>query len=128
MLKKPQMITMMKTSAAFGMTMDEENAFRILDCYAQMGGKLIDTARIPVLPVTRRICHALSLDPLRLIGSGSMLMACADGERMVAALEHAGIHAAMIGWATESGCTVNGEPLSEPHADELYRLFAESEA
>ncbi|MGI6172716.1 MAG: aldo/keto reductase [Christensenellales bacterium] len=33
-------------SAAFGMTMDEENAFRILDCYAQMGGNLIDTARI----------------------------------------------------------------------------------
>lgn len=36
----------------------------------------IDLDAIPILPVCRRMCNALSIDPLGLIGSGSLLIAC----------------------------------------------------
>lgn len=86
---------------------------------------LIDTAKIPVREETRALCAALSLDPLRLIGSGSLLIACKDGARLCSALEKSGIHAAVIGRAIEGTASfVDGEPLEEPHADELYRLYS----
>ena len=85
----------------------------------------IETAKIPVLAETRALCEALSLDPLRLIGSGSLLIACGDGNRLCAALQEAGIPAAIIGKAI-AGKTgyVDGAVLEEPHADELYKLYA----
>ncbi len=79
--------------------------------------------RIPVLPVTDKICAALSLDPLRLIGSGSMLIACADGGALVSALAAAGIPATCIGKAEGRGLTAqNGAAIMPPGADEIYRL------
>ena len=86
----------------------------------------IDTTKIPVLPETRALCDALSLDPLRLIGSGSLLIACRDGETLCAALIESGIPAAVIGRAIEgSESFVDGQLLGEPHADELYRMYAQ---
>ena len=85
----------------------------------------IDTTKIPVREETRALCAALSLDPLRLIGSGSLLIACKDGETLCTALQKSGIPAAVIGRAIEGEQSfADGEPLDEPHADELYRLFA----
>lgn len=85
----------------------------------------IDTTKIPVREETRALCAALSLDPLRLIGSGSLLIACKDGETLCTALQKSGIPAAVIGRAIEGEQSfADGEPLGEPHADELYRLFA----
>ena len=73
---------------------------------------------------TRALCAALSLDPLRLIGSGSLLIACKDGKALCSALVRNGIPAAVIGKAIEGKQSfVDGEPLDEPHADELYRLY-----
>ncbi len=86
-------------------------------------GVQIDSSRIPVLSATKEICSILRLDPLRLIGSGSMLIACKDGETLVSALQDAGVSAAIIGYAANAESTVDGAPLAEPHADELYRLF-----
>jgi len=84
----------------------------------------IDTTQIPVREETRAFCEALSLDPLRLIGSGSLLIACEDGARLCAALLANGILATVIGHAIEGKISfVDGEPLTEPHADELYRLY-----
>ena len=42
------------------------------------GGHQLDIHldRIPVLPVTDRVCRLLDVDPLGLIGSGSLLMVC----------------------------------------------------
>lgn len=40
-------------------------------------------AAVPVAPVTRRVCRELSLDPLKLIGSGSLLLAVAKGHEAV---------------------------------------------
>lgn len=85
----------------------------------------IDSAKIPVREETRALCEALSLDPLRLIGSGSLLIACKDGKSLCTALERSGIAAAVIGKAIEGKLSfVDGQPLDEPHADELYRLYA----
>jgi len=83
----------------------------------------IDSKRIPVRAETDALCAALGLDPLRLIGSGSLLIACEDGEKMVHALTVRGIDACVIGTACGGqDSTVDGQPLEEPHADEIYRL------
>ncbi|NLI52919.1 MAG: hypothetical protein GX417_01185 [Clostridiales bacterium] len=88
----------------------------------------IDTDRIPVRKDTRALCAALSLDPLRLIGSGSLLIAVKDGGALVSALEKEGIPAACIGRAIEGKTSfADGAPLDEPHADELYRLYGRDE-
>jgi hydrogenase maturation factor len=42
---------------------------------------------IPILPETRAICDHFLADPLRLISSGTMLMAAADGPALQAALQ-----------------------------------------
>lgn len=84
----------------------------------------IDSMKIPVLEETRALCAALSLDPLRLIGSGSLLIACEDGAALCNALQKAGIPAAVIGKAIVGNTSfVDGNILEEPHADELYRLY-----
>ena len=86
-------------------------------------GVQLDLSRIPVLPETRAICQALSLDPLRLISSGSMLISCKNGEALVAALTKAGIPAAVIGKATGDAVTdQSGAPVDPPGSDEIYRL------
>jgi hydrogenase maturation factor len=83
----------------------------------------IDSSKISVHAETTVLCSALGLDPLRLIGSGSLLIACDNGDKMVRALSANGIEACVIGNAVDSPVsTVDGEPLEEPHADEIYRL------
>jgi hydrogenase expression/formation protein HypE len=87
---------------------------------------------IPVYPETRRICSLLNLDPLGLIGSGSLLITCkrdAAGD-LLEALAAAGIEAACVGEVLERGAgveAVNAEGSSVPwpqfKADEIARLF-----
>ena len=85
----------------------------------------IYTAKIPVREETRALCAELSLDPLRLIGSGSLLIACEDGNRLCKALNEAEIPAAIIGKAIMGTTSfVDEAVLEEPHADELYRLYS----
>ncbi len=87
-------------------------------------GAALDTSAIPVLPETQAICQALGLDPLRLIGSGSLLIACENGARLVAALREAGIPAAQIARAAGDALVFpDGTPVAPPQADELYRVF-----
>ncbi|MBQ1821512.1 MAG: AIR synthase family protein [Clostridia bacterium] len=87
-------------------------------------GAVVDKSAIPVLPETEAIADACGLDPYRLMSSGSMLIACENGERMVKALQRAGIPAAVIGRVTERDFAFSdGSPLDPPGADELYRLF-----
>lgn len=87
-------------------------------------GAVADRSAIPVLAETKAITDALGLDPYRLMASGSMLIACPDGEAMVRALNDAGISAAVIGRITDAGFAFSdGSPLDPPGADELYRLF-----
>ena len=81
--------------------------------------------KIPVLPVTKKLCKIFGINPLRLISSGSMLITTSQPEKLIEALKDKGIVAAVIGIITEDekliirdGAT---EPLTPPETDELYR-------
>ena len=86
----------------------------------------IDTEAIRILPETSAICSVAGIDPLRLISSGSMLIACPDGKGMAEGLSAIGIPAAVVGRAEKgSGLyTLAGDRIDPPGADELYRLFS----
>jgi hydrogenase expression/formation protein HypE len=91
-------------------------------------GFRIEVERIEVRPATRAICNALGADPLRLIASGALLIACRDGPRMVQGLIENGIPAAHIGEMTESGRHLvhpdaHLEEITHLDRDELYRLI-----
>lgn len=83
---------------------------------------------IPVRPETEKICGALGIDPLRLISSGTMIIAAENGQELVQKLAQAGVAAAVIGKITESGRHIfsGGEkmPLGEPESDALYAALA----
>jgi len=86
--------------------------------------------RIPVYPQTERICTDLGLDPLGLIGSGSLLITCspADAGSLMEALQAAGIEVADIGEVLREGAGVEafrgGVPVEWPSfdRDEVSRL------
>jgi hydrogenase expression/formation protein HypE len=91
-------------------------------------GFRIDVERIVVRPATRAICSALGVDPLRLIASGALLIACRDGPMMVRGLADNGIPTAQIGQMTESGRELvhpDGqiEVIDHLDKDEIYRLI-----
>lgn len=79
---------------------------------------------IPMKEVTKKICAAMGIDPLRLISSGTMIIGTENGEGLVNALQAEGIEAAVIGRLTEGEklLTQNGKtiPLEQPKSDELY--------
>jgi len=59
----------------------------------------VDVDAIPIYEETRRLCGLLGVDPLGLIASGSLLIACAEpqSDELLASLIAAGIQAARIG-------------------------------
>ena len=94
-------------------------------------GVEVELEAIPVDPVTKRLCRVCGLDPLGLIGSGSLLTVIeADWVNgYLQALGAAGIPAAVIGRITGRGkgitATFCGEPAGFPEfkADEIARMF-----
>lgn len=90
--------------------------------YAAKKGIVINTDTVPILPLTQTLCQQAGLDPLRLIGSGSLLMACKDGDALVNALNKQGIPASVIGYCKGDAClNQNDEPIQAPEADDLYK-------
>jgi hydrogenase maturation factor len=95
-------------------------------------GFRVSVERIAVREPTMAICDALGVDPLRLIASGALLIACQDGIAMVAGLEQHGVKAAQIG---EMTALADGRVLVYPDGrtesvtrldrDELYRVLEE---
>ncbi len=88
-------------------------------------GLCLEEGAIPIMPETEAMCEMLGLDPMRLLSSGSMLIACPDGVAMAKGLSGIGIPAVEIGRATEQPGVIltDGTPIHPPEADELYRLF-----
>lgn len=86
---------------------------------------------IPVYPETRQLCSAFGIDPLGLIGSGSLLICCDCGgcDRLVKRLVKEGIAVTPIGEVLEPGAgveaTENGAMCIWPkfQVDEITRLF-----
>lgn len=91
-------------------------------------GLEIELKKIPVKQETIEICEFFGINPYELISSGSMLMAAADGNRLVMDLKRAGIVACVIGKATGGNDRVicNEEErrfLEPPKTDELYKVL-----
>jgi hydrogenase expression/formation protein HypE len=86
---------------------------------------------IPVFSETDAICRALSLDPLRLLASGTLLIATApDGaDSVLRAIKATGVPAVVIGEVRplSEGITIvtngNVEPLAPAVRDEVARAF-----
>ena len=85
----------------------------------------------PYLPQTARICTGLGIDPLGLIGSGTLLIVCRPeaAEDLQHAVEARGIAVARIGEVKQPGRGVKGfrqgmpVPWPEFEVDELTRLL-----
>src|SRR3954453_6082010 len=60
----------------------------------------VDASAVPLLEETRQVCGVFGADPLRLISSGAMLIACPDLARMLAGLAELRIPATPIGRVT----------------------------
>ncbi len=94
-------------------------------CYAAGLGLILDKEAVPVTEATRQIAQAAGIDPLRLLGSGSLLIGCSQGKAMVEALRQEGIPAAVIGRVAETGFVfTDGTVIDPPREDALYDAFA----
>jgi hydrogenase maturation factor len=95
-------------------------------------GIAVQVPRIPIFPETDRLCRAMGIDPLGLIGSGSLLISCTAGssEILLRKLAASGIPAAHIGTVLDERPGIrafDGEAEVEwPRfaVDEIARLFA----
>ncbi|MDQ3701933.1 MAG: AIR synthase related protein [Chloroflexota bacterium] len=97
-------------------------------------GAVVDAGALEVLPETRAICDALSLDPLGLLASGALLAAVAPGATTLAlaTLQERGIPARVVGrlMPREEGLWIagpTGERRAWPHfdRDEVARYLDE---
>lgn len=90
-------------------------------------GVEVDADAVPIRPETAEVCRFFRADPLKLISSGSMLIACADGGAMVQALGDLKIPSAVIGRVTASGQWVASggrrRELGISYRDELWRIL-----
>lgn len=97
-------------------------------CAASGLGMELDAGRVPVMPVTRKICDFFEIDPLRLISSGSMLIAAAEQTDVVGRLADQGIPATVVGRVREEPGLVDaesGRELEMRAQDDLYRAMRE---
>ena len=90
-------------------------------------GCVVLAEKIPVHRLTAKICSILKLDPLRLIASGSMIMATAEPEVLIADLSARGITGTAIGNLVKipGRKLLAGEKTTEltpPGPDELYKI------
>lgn len=91
----------------------------------------VQMERIPIFPETRDICAALSINPLGLIGSGSLLICCRPGEASALedALAKAGIQTRCIAEVAADGMGIQAfsdgkaTPWPQFDVDEITRLF-----
>jgi len=92
----------------------------------------VDVVRVPVFPETRNLCRLLDVNPLGLIGSGSLLICCRPkhASRLEADLRREGIAVTRIGEVGQPGGGVQAFKGDRParwpsfEVDEIARLFA----
>lgn len=87
----------------------------------------IDLKKIPIRQETVEICEFFGLNPYQLVSGGSLLLAAADGNAIVMALQKAGIPAIVVGKATAGNdrVLINEEErrfLEPPKADEIHQI------
>lgn len=94
-------------------------------CEAAGLGAEIDAARIPVLPVTRKVARFTGIDPLKLVSSGCLVVAVRDGAALREVYGKCGLTAEVVGRMTSGRRTLLRErkslTLEAPQSDELWR-------
>jgi hydrogenase maturation factor len=100
-------------------------------CEASGTGCLVNLSSIPMREETRIICEKLSLDPLKLISSGTLLATASRNKtrRLVEKLSEKGFRATVIGRVTKSrrriGLLGREEVrMDEPPQDELWKALS----
>jgi len=91
----------------------------------------VDMDIIPVYPQSEKICRLLDIDPIGLIGSGSLLICCRkdEAESLMASIQDAGIDVTCIGEVLEAGRGIEAMKQKSPakwpcfEVDEITRLF-----
>ena len=91
----------------------------------------VDMDKIPIYSETRRICELLIINPLGLIGSGSLLICCREqaADMLVQKIKEAGIQVTIIGEVCDAGKGIEAVRRRRPtewprfEADEITRLF-----
>lgn len=82
--------------------------------------------KMPISNITQRICRECSIDPLRFISSGSMLITTKNGNELIEILEKEGIKATIIGKIIKGkGILVDKnieKEVEPPERDELFVL------
>jgi len=100
-------------------------------CTVSGNGANIYPERVPVLPVTEKICMYYNIDCFRLISSGCMLMSvpAEKASEMEKRMDKANIRFTCIGEVTDAACGINAvygngrrEEIAPPAADELYKV------
>lgn len=86
--------------------------------------------QLPIHEATVLLAERFGLDPLRLISSGTLLMAVSEPSRLLAALDAGGIPAAVIGKFTAQDDKLlwtdgRAQPVAAPESDELWRFLQE---
>ena len=91
----------------------------------------VNMNKIPVFPQTEKICRLLNINPIGLIGSGSLLICCKKDEtdRLMARIRKADIDVTCIGKVLSTGRGIEAFNRAGPtewpsfEVDELTRLF-----
>lgn len=100
-------------------------------CTVSGNGANVYPERVPVLPVTKKICEHYGIDCFRLISSGCMLMSvpAANADEMEKRMEEANIRFTCIGEVTDAAGGImavygdgRSEEIAPPAADELYKV------
>ena len=82
--------------------------------------------KMPISDITYKVCKKLSIDPLKFISSGSMLITVSNGKGLVDKLKASGVKATVIGKITESrGILIVDEiekDVLPPTRDELFSI------
>ncbi|MFX1515683.1 MAG: AIR synthase-related protein [Promethearchaeota archaeon] len=96
----------------------------IYECLAPKGfGSEIESGKIPIAPITRKLAEILRFNPYKLISSGAVLFICnrSRADEMVEFLREGGSPAEIIGEVTERGKPINVDEsqVKPPEADHL---------
>ncbi|MGD9285384.1 MAG: AIR synthase-related protein, partial [Desulfobacterales bacterium] len=91
----------------------------------------VNINQIPIYPETQKICDVLGINPLGLIGSGSLLICCrrTESQKLIQRIKAAGIDICCIGEVMGSGQGIQAykgdEEVTWPsfEADEITKLF-----
>ncbi|MFB6122311.1 MAG: AIR synthase family protein [Haloferacaceae archaeon] len=82
---------------------------------------------VPVREETRALCDAMSVDPLRTLGSGALLATVPESAatEALAELDAEGVEAWDVGVveAGDPGVTLDGERYTDPISDDVYGLW-----